>query len=333
MRYDGAVNEIKKLIASGKLGEVYAVQCSFRKFRSIPGIGGEFTNKAHAGGGVLNDWGVHFFDLVLYCLNNPELITASCEAYSKLGVDIDNYISAGNDYGKDSSKKDGVYDVEEYVTGLVRTAGPSISFTGCWAQNINKDEMYIDFVGTKSGIRLAYFEDFEWFTVTDNRKLVTLKPSFPNVDRFLEEHKAFADDVIHGSKSRAYIGNVLPTAMLLDALYKSADRNKEYVFSDCRLEKVEAAAANAEAIVPLEEFSLEDILPKKAKAAAKPKAAPAKAKAAPKAKEATPKAKATAAKAKAAPAKKAVKDDEDQFSDAALSATLANVLSDLGDDL
>ena len=59
---------IKDWIEQGKFGNVYHVYCSFRSFRSIPGLGGAFTTKEQSGGGVLIDWGVHFFDIILYVL-------------------------------------------------------------------------------------------------------------------------------------------------------------------------------------------------------------------------------------------------------------------------
>ena len=71
-RYANSVNHIKKLIADGELGEVYHVYASFRAHRSIPGLGGAFTTKAESGGGVLIDWGIHYFDLILYILGGAE---------------------------------------------------------------------------------------------------------------------------------------------------------------------------------------------------------------------------------------------------------------------
>ena len=84
-RYANSVNHIKKLIADGELGEVYHVYASFRAHRSIPGLGGDFTTKACSGGGALIDWGVHYIDLILYCLGDPKVLTASGEAFCKLG--------------------------------------------------------------------------------------------------------------------------------------------------------------------------------------------------------------------------------------------------------
>ena len=54
-----------------------SVYASFRSPRSIPGLGGAFTNRDIAGGGVLIDWGVHFLDLVMYCCGDPQPKTVS----------------------------------------------------------------------------------------------------------------------------------------------------------------------------------------------------------------------------------------------------------------
>ena len=66
-RFNVSVNNIKKLIQEGELGELYHVYVSFRAHRSIPGLGGDFTTRSVAGGGALIDWGVHFLDIVMYC--------------------------------------------------------------------------------------------------------------------------------------------------------------------------------------------------------------------------------------------------------------------------
>src|SRR5690606_36790132 len=86
-RFNTGVNLIKNRIDSGELGEIYHVYASFRAQRSIPGLGGDFTTKAIAGGGVLIDWGVHFIDVVMYCLGDPQPRTVTGQAYCKLGKD------------------------------------------------------------------------------------------------------------------------------------------------------------------------------------------------------------------------------------------------------
>ena len=141
-RFNTAVNRIKKAIDSGELGEVFHVYISFRSHRSIPGLGGAFTTKAIAGGGALIDWGVHFLDIVMYCCGDPRPRTVSGQAFSRLGKNIDEYTYV--DMWAGPPVKDGIYDVDDSVTAVIRTEGPVITVHGAWAQNIGKDEMYID---------------------------------------------------------------------------------------------------------------------------------------------------------------------------------------------
>ena len=64
-RYVKSVEHLAQLNREGKFGKLYHVYASFRGYRSTPGLGGPFTTKEQSGGGVLIDWGVHFFDLIM----------------------------------------------------------------------------------------------------------------------------------------------------------------------------------------------------------------------------------------------------------------------------
>ena len=83
-RFNLSVNKIKELIDDGELGNVYQIYVSFRSHRSIPGLGGAFTDSSIAGGGVMIDWGVHFFDIVMYCCGDPKVKTVSAEKFTYL---------------------------------------------------------------------------------------------------------------------------------------------------------------------------------------------------------------------------------------------------------
>ena len=152
-RFNNGVNVIKNIIDSGELGEVFHVYASFRAYRSIPGLGGDFTTKAVAGGGALIDWGVHYLDIVMYCCGDPIPKTVSGETFSRLGRDMKNYVYT--DMWAGPPKYDGTYDVEDSVTGLIRTSGPVITLNGAWAQNIGEGASYIDFMGDIWGTRAA----------------------------------------------------------------------------------------------------------------------------------------------------------------------------------
>ena len=223
-RFNTAVNLIKQYIDSGKLGEVFHVYASFRSHRSIPGLGGAFTTKAIAGGGALIDWGVHFLDLVMYCCGDPKPLTVSGEAFSKLGVNMRNY--AFTDMWAGLPKYDGVYDVDDSVTALVRTEGPTITVHGAWAQNIGENEMYVDFMGTEAGIRLQYGKEFKVYTA-ENGALVEYQPVFKATDMFQNEIDAFIDCIKTGKKLPSHIDTVIITARIMQAIYDSAESHRE----------------------------------------------------------------------------------------------------------
>ena len=226
-RFNTAVNEIKKLIDAGELGEVYHIYVSFRAHRSIPGLGGAFTTKEIAGGGALIDWGVHYLDIVMYCMGDPAPLTVSGKAFSKLGVDMKNYVYTSMWAGP--PKYDGTYDVDDSVTALVRTSGPVITVHGAWAQNIKEDECYIDFMGDKGGIRLQYGQNFTLYTSKDGA-LFTSTPEYISRPHFQNEIDAFVRCVRTGEKLPSHIDYAVLTSKIMQGIYDSAEQHREVVF-------------------------------------------------------------------------------------------------------
>ena len=224
-RFNDSVNLIKRYIDSGKLGDVFHVYVSFRAHRSIPGIGGAFPTKAIAGGGVLIDWGVHYLDIVRYCCGDPKPLTVTGEAFCKLGKDMKNYVYK-NMWAENTKNLDGTYDVDDSVTGMIRTEGPVITFNGAWAQNIGESETYIDFMGDKGGIRLQYGSNFKVY-LAENGALVEYEPEFKTRDHFQNEIDAFIRCVQKREKLPSHIETVIITAQIMQAIYDSAEQHAE----------------------------------------------------------------------------------------------------------
>lgn len=223
-RYDTSVEKVHDMIEAGRLGEVYHVYCSFRAQRAIPGLGGAFTRKAHAGGGALIDWGVHYLDLINYCIGEPSIKTVSANTYSKLGNPIADYVCTEMWAGP--RKLDGVCDVEDFVTGFVRTSGPSISLNGAWAQNIGGDHRYIEFLGTKGGIRLDYLGGFTFFS-TDAGMLTETRYEYNSENMYNAEIRDFLECIPTGKRNRAHIDHAVLTCDLMDMIYLSAKLGRE----------------------------------------------------------------------------------------------------------
>lgn len=223
-RFNDSVNLIKKMIDDGKLGDIHHVYVSFRDHRCIPGLGGAFTTKAISGGGALIDWGVHFLDIVMYCCGDPKPLTVTGETFCKLGVDMKNY--AYQDMWAGPPDYSGTYDVDDSVTGMIRTEGPVISFNGAWAQNIGQREMFIDFMGDKAGIRLQYGAEFTVYTF-EHGALEQYTPQFTMRNHFENEINAFLNCIRSGEKLPSHIDTVIITAQMMQAIYDSAEQHRE----------------------------------------------------------------------------------------------------------
>ena len=226
-RYHKSVELLEEMNREGKFGKLYHVYCSFRNFRSIPGLGGAFTDKAQSGGGVLIDWGVHYLDLILYILGGAQLKTVTCDAYCEMAKDMKAYKYKSMWAEDTKDVENGVNDVDDFVSGHVRTDKASISFNGAWAQNIDKKDTYIDFLGDKGGARLIYGKRFELY---NGETLETVAPEYDIPNMYLREDTAFFESIESGVKDRNNIDYVLESAKLLDYLYQSSEQKKEIAF-------------------------------------------------------------------------------------------------------
>lgn len=223
-RFNDQVNRIRSYIKEGRLGEVYHIYLSFRSHRSIPGLGGAFTTREIAGGGALIDWGVHFLDLVMYCMDDPRPVTVSGETFCRLGKDIEGYTY--KDMWAGPPDPAGVYDVEDSVTALIRTDGPVLTLHGAWAQNIGENEMLVDFMGDKGGIRLQYGGDFTLYTA-EHGALVSYVPEGKSRPMFENEINAFVRCVRTGEKLPSHIDTAVITSRIMQAIYDSAQIHRE----------------------------------------------------------------------------------------------------------
>ena len=120
----------------------------------------------------------------------------------------------------------GVFNVDDSVTALVRTTGPVFTVHGAWAQNIDENETYIDFMGTKGGIRLQYGGKFKYYT-SEYDSLVQYEPEFKMEDMFQKEINAFVDCVESGEKLPSHIDTVAITAKIMQAIYDSSEQHRE----------------------------------------------------------------------------------------------------------
>ena len=220
-RWDVDYLAMKSLVDSGEIGDVINIESRIHGSRGIPS---DWRCHKPYGGGMILDWGVHFLDLILYILGGAKLKTVTCDAYSEMAKDMKSYKYTGMWAEDTSDIENGTNDVDDFITGHVRTDKASISFNGAWAQNIDANDMFIDFLGDKGGARLTYGGKFVFWSADTLEKTA---PEYDIPNMYYCEDKAFLESIETGIANKNNISEILESAKLLDALYESAKAGKE----------------------------------------------------------------------------------------------------------
>jgi predicted dehydrogenase len=216
---------VRELVEKGEFGDIYHMRAVLLRRRGIPGLGGWFTTKAQSGGGPLIDIGVHWFDAAMFCSGLWTPTSVSAMTYAKFGLDMKQYRYVSMWAGP--PKMDGVFDVEDYATGLVRFGSKaSMSFEIAWACNC-EETAYIDILGSKAGVRIFDGKPLKILTEQGGR-IADVLPQFPDRGNgFHNQAKAFLA-ACRGECAPAATGEQGLTNMkLIDAVYKSSETGKE----------------------------------------------------------------------------------------------------------
>ncbi|WP_240421297.1 Gfo/Idh/MocA family protein [Paenibacillus periandrae] len=215
---------IKQYIDEGNLGDIYQAKAGWRRRSGIPGRGTWFTNKQLSGGGVMVDLGVHYLDLVLYLMGNPEpsYITGS----TRRTYDHTN-LRNRNGY---AGNPNGIFDVEDSAVGYLQLKnGGAVSFEFSWASNIEKDTTFIELIGTKGGIslvdgRLKIFSE-------QQGTCVDIVPQLsPNV-KLLNEFEHFTSCILSGEEPLAPPEHGVYMMEIIDQFYRSASLGQPVLLS------------------------------------------------------------------------------------------------------
>ena len=215
---------VKQAVDAGRLGEIYQIRVKLIRRRGIPGLGGWFTTKAMSGGGGLIDIAVHFLDLAMWTSGLWEPSKVSAKTYAKFGSPMKDYKYVNMWAGPPNY--DGVFDVDDYATGLVRFGDKAtLGFEVAWACN-DEPESYIELLGDKGGVKVG-MGDTTILTEVDGY-IADVKLDYKaERDRFAAELDKFLL-AIQGKGEVAASGEEgLVTMRLLDAIYKSSEENAE----------------------------------------------------------------------------------------------------------
>lgn len=132
-----AMQTIKKLVESGALGKIFAVDAKFYN-----GYGPDkswFYDFSMSGGGCVLDLGVHLLDLALRPLRFPEIARVQSSLFS-----------GGELLAKRAPQ------VEDYAVATIETADSTVvNLSCCWNLQIGREaEIEVAFYGTDGGVAL-----------------------------------------------------------------------------------------------------------------------------------------------------------------------------------
>ncbi|MCE5277248.1 MAG: Gfo/Idh/MocA family oxidoreductase [Planctomycetaceae bacterium] len=225
-RQDGRAMTIKKLIDSGKLGEIYHVRATLIRRRGIPGLGGWFTTAAKSGGGAVMDIGVHWIDLAMYVASLWNATAVSAANYAKFGPLMKGYHFGGMWAGP--PRYDGTFDVEDYTTGLVRFGkSATMNFNIAWAVN-GPDAGFIEFNGTKGGAVFMPWGDKVTLYTEQKKQVANVELPLASTEEFFaRQGRLFAAACRGKGNVPATPEQGLDVVRVLTAINRSAKAGKE----------------------------------------------------------------------------------------------------------
>lgn len=227
-RHASSINVLKGLIDKGSLGEIYYAKAS--NLRRLGNPGGWFSDKSRSGGGPLIDIGVHVIDLLWYLMGRPKVKTVSANTYNNLGnrTNINNlsfYKAA--DYSPEN-------DVEDLANALIRFEnGASLMVDVSFALHVKNDQSSAVIFGDKGG---AEIDPLLVIVHEENDTILNSTPqidhtSFNFTDGFQNEINHFVNSCLAGEDPIGGIDDGVEMMKILTAIYESAEKKQEVVFS------------------------------------------------------------------------------------------------------
>ena len=224
-RFTDAAKYLKKFVASGRAGEIYAGRCGWQRRRGIPGKGGWFTTKAKSGGGPLIDLGVHMIDLAVWLMGSPRPVAVSGQTFRKFADGGDVSDSEHSSFG--DTVEGGTFDVEDLAMGFIRfDNGAVLQVEFSWASNIEKERRFVELMGTKAGFAIENAQ-MKIFTEENGELLDVVPPGEQKDDGHARNLKNFLDVLLDGAEPCYRPQQGVDMIAILEGFYKSAAEGRE----------------------------------------------------------------------------------------------------------
>ena len=236
-RLDANMQQIKKIVESGELGQVYYIQTGGGRRRGIPTpFGTSFIEDKTAGLGALADIGCYSLDLVLNALGYPKPLTVSGYKSDFFGKDP-NY--SGYPAGKKAEYAE-KFGVDDFAAAFIRLEGGIIlDFRIAWAMNLDTPGDTI-IMGTKGSLRIpstdcwngTFYSPMKIYHEVAGLQTVTEIPLIPagktfQDGLFYKKLRSFLDAVKYGRPAPVPTSQIIYNQAILDGIARSAVAGRE----------------------------------------------------------------------------------------------------------
>jgi len=233
-RLDANMQQIKKIVQSGELGQVYYIQTGGGRRRGIPTpFGTSFIANETGGIGALGDIGCYSLDLVLNAIGYPKPLTVSGYKSDFFGKDP-NYSGYPDDKKAEYAK---VFGVDDFAAAFIRLEGGIIlDFRIAWAMNLDTPGDTI-IMGTKGSLRVPSTDCWNG-TFTSPMKIyhevaglqtITEVPLIPedSVPLFDKKIRSFLDAIKYNRPAPVPSSQIIYNQAIIDGIAKSSDAGRE----------------------------------------------------------------------------------------------------------
>ena len=225
-RMDPNMQEIKKIVESGELGEIYYIQTGGGRRRGIPNS--TFIEKSTAGIGALGDIGCYSLDMVLNAIGYPKPLTVTGYTSNFFGTNEKYQYADKFHTAKENSER---FSVDDFAAAFVRLEGGIIlDFRIAWAMHLDTPGDTI-IMGKKASLRIPSTDCWngsvggEMTVYTDVGGLQTqIKiPIIPNNKSLFEmKVRSFLDAIKDGSPAPVPSSQIVYNQAIIDGINKSA---------------------------------------------------------------------------------------------------------------
>ena len=236
-RLDANMQQIKKIVESGELGQVYYIQTGGGRRRGIPTpVGTSFIEDKTAGLGALADIGCYSLDLVLNAIGYPKPLTVSGYKSDFFGKDP-NYSGYPEAKRAEYAEK---FGVDDFAAAFVRLEGGIIlDFRIAWAMNLDTPGDTI-IMGTKGSLRVpstdcwngTFYSPMKIYHEVAGLQTVTEIPLIPagkslQDGLFYKKLRSFLDAVKYGRPAPVPTSQIIYNQAILDGIARSAVAGRE----------------------------------------------------------------------------------------------------------